>query len=198
MNVGARKGHGIGRVESTEPAARQTVTRESFTDAMAATATGVTVVTAASPEGGEPLGQTVSAMCSVSADPPTLLVCINQRSPLVAAITYAGRFAVNVLASHHVDVADTFAGRPRAGIPWDFRCADWESGALGAPLLCDAAAVFECHLHLRREVGTHIVFVGSVVHAGRRHQCPLVYADRRYRRLAVANPRPITHERETA
>src|SRR5436190_4986272 len=58
--------------------------RAEFVDAMSRAATGVTVVTSDGIAGR--FGQTVSAMCSVSADPPTLLVCINRKSPICDAI----------------------------------------------------------------------------------------------------------------
>ena len=76
---------------------------------MSGTVTGVSVVTTDGTSGR--LGLTVSSMTSVSADPPTLLVCINRRSPLVEAIRANGVFAVNVVGAHQAAVADTFAGR---------------------------------------------------------------------------------------
>src|SRR4051812_9405794 len=57
-----------------------TVDRAHFIDAMSRGVTGVTVVTTSGELGD--FGQTVSAMCSVSADPPLLLVCINRKSPI--------------------------------------------------------------------------------------------------------------------
>lgn len=62
-------------------------------------ATGVTVVTTDGPHGR--YGQTVSAMCPVSADPPALLVCVTVRSPLPAAARGNGVLAVSVLAAVH-------------------------------------------------------------------------------------------------
>lgn len=53
--------------------------RQDFVAAMGNAATGVTVVSTEGPAGH--FAQTVSAMCSVSADPPSLLVCVNERSP---------------------------------------------------------------------------------------------------------------------
>jgi flavin reductase len=124
-----------------------------------------------------------------------LLVCINLRSPLVSAVARSRRFAVNVLASDQGDVADTFAGRPLSGMPWDFRCAEWDRGTLEVPLLRDAAANFECRLHSSRELGTHVVLVGAVVRARRSNRNPLVYAERRYRGLAELVGPQATDER---
>ena len=160
--------------------------RAAFVGAMAATVTGVSVVTT---EGaGGRLGLTVSAMASVSADPPLLLVAINRRSPLVAALRANGTFGVSVLGAHQAAVADTFAGRPGAGEPFDFGAARWERGAGGAPLLVGAAARFECAVESTAEAGSHTLVIGAVRHAGRGAVQPLAYTRRRYAQPVTLGP----------
>src|SRR5829696_7592538 len=90
--------------------------RATFVNAMGAAVTGVTIVTTNGPGGR--LGRTISAMASVSADPPMLLVCVNRRSPLERAIRANGVFGVSVLAEHQADVSDAFAGRSRSATPF--------------------------------------------------------------------------------
>src|SRR3979411_1170847 len=98
------------------------VSHPAFVEALGRIATGVTVVSSVDP-GAEPGGggksgwvaQTVSAMCSVSVDPPLILVCINRRSPINAVIERSRVFCVSALATQHDHVADTFAGRPWPG-----------------------------------------------------------------------------------
>jgi flavin reductase len=151
--------------------------RERFVGAMGNAATPVTVV--ATDGGAGRFGQTVSAMCSVSADPPLVLVCIHGRSPMNAAIDGNGVFCVNVLATRHDHVADTFAGRPWPGKErWDFSCGDWESAPSGAPLLVDALTGFDCAVQHVLTAGTHRIYVGT----------PLVYADRVYGRPEPVEP----------
>ena len=75
------------RVRGPDLVATGTVGAE-FLPAMSAAATGVTVV-ATDGTGGR-YAQTVSAMCSVSAEPPLLLACLHGRSPANAAITANG------------------------------------------------------------------------------------------------------------
>src|SRR5690242_19206043 len=105
-------------------------TRAQFIEAMGRTVTSVTVVTTIGPGGR--CGLTVSAVASVSADPPMLMVCINRRSPAAAAIRRNGVFCVNLLAAHQAPLSDTFAGRPRAGEPFDFAAAEWQAGRTGS------------------------------------------------------------------
>ncbi|MEU6014942.1 flavin reductase family protein [Streptomyces sp. NPDC047515] len=147
-----------GRERTTARAARA-----DFIAAMGNAATGVTVVTTEGPAGR--FAQTVSAMCSVTADPPSLLVCVNERSPLAAAAVRNGHFGVSILSLGQAHVSDVFAGRPAPGTghaPYDFDCADWQTLDTGSPLLRDAAAVFDCHLTDAVVSGTHRVLFGAV------------------------------------
>ena len=154
---------------------------------MAAAVTGVNVVTTAG--AGGRLGLTVSAMASVSADPPLLLVAINRRSPLVAALRANGAFGVSVLGAHQAAVADTFAGGRRRASRSDFDSARWERGAGGAPLLVGAAARFDCALESTVEAGSHTLLIGAVRHAGRGAVRPLAYTRREFAQPAPLPPR---------
>jgi flavin reductase len=156
--------------------------RTDFIAAMANAATGVTVVATDGPAGRK--AQTISAMCSVSADPPTVLVAVNRRSPLAGAVATNGVFCVNVLSQQQAHVSDTFAGR-HAPRPYDFGCASWTRGVSGAPRLAGAAAAFDCELLRTMAVGTHMLFVGQVVASSVTGRVPLAYHDRGYRRLAA-------------
>src|SRR3954470_12565193 len=77
-----------------------------FRHAINAAVTGVTVVTTKTR--GRLVGHTVSAMCHVSDEPPTLLIAIRRGAPLAHAIAERGEFAVNVLADHQAHVAESF------------------------------------------------------------------------------------------
>ena len=112
-----------------------------------------------------------------------LLVCINRKSPAAAALVGNGVFTVNILAEHQSSIADTFAGRPSQGRPFDFDCAPWDIGASGTPGLIGAAARFDCALAEAIEGGTHLVAIGRVLDAAEADVAPLVYARRRYGRV---------------
>lgn len=162
------------------PPENSCVATADFVAAMAKAATGVSVVTTDGEAGR--FGITVSAVSSVSAEPPLVLVCINRKSPAVAAIAANARFAVSMLAGHQSDVARTFAGRPEAGAPYDFARHDWCEGASGLPCLAGAAASFECLLDAAIDAGTHRIFIGRVVAAEAGTVDPLVYTARDFRR----------------
>ncbi|MGF1609554.1 MAG: flavin reductase family protein [Kiloniellales bacterium] len=166
------------------PAPGDGLERESFLDAMRLAATGVTVVTTS--DGCQRLGMTVSAMSSVSADPPLLLICVNRRSPVAAAIERNGIFCVNLLSQDQRQVSDVFAGRVRTETGDRFACGGWLWRATGAPVLVGAAAHFDCRLEASYDHGSHRIFVGRVVEARAGRGAPLVYCDRGYARVAAA------------
>jgi flavin reductase len=158
-----------------------------FIRAMGAAITGVTVVT--TNLDGVPIGRTVSAMCSVSADPALLLVSIRTDSPLLAAIVARGDFAVNVLSARQAAIADAFAGHGERR--YAFEVPDWWPLAAAVPLLRGAAAHFACRVETTHEAGTHTLILGAVTRAERGRATPLAYTHRGY----VA---PLAHERIAA
>lgn len=174
------------REEHREQVASGTMTTE-FLPAMGAAASGVTVV--ATDGAGGRFAQTVSAMCSVSADPPLLLACLHGRSPANEAIAANDVFCVNVLATQHDHVADTFAGRPWAGKDrWDFSCGHWATAPSGAPRIIDAIASFDCTVEQVIKAGTHVIYVGRVQVVQTTPGTPLIYTNRTYWRPEVFAP----------
>jgi len=151
---------------------------ERFREVIGHFATGVTVITARSD--GRAHGTTASAVCSVSLEPPSLLVCMNRSSATGAAIDRSGRFAVNVLTEAQADVAARFA---RQG--GDFEGLVVEAGARGVPLLAEALAVIECRVVERARGGTHTVFIAAAERAeAREGGAPLAYFRGEFGRLA--------------
>ena len=111
-------------------------------------ASGVTVVTTRD-AAGQPQGLTASSFCSVSLDPPLVLVCVDNRLGARRAIEESGLFAVSVLRESQESVSRRFASRGTD------KFAGWRlvSGASGLPLVSGALAHIECRLadaHLAR------------------------------------------------
>lgn len=153
-----------------------------FKDALAAWASGVSVVTTRA--GGLAYGLTVSSFTSVSLDPPLVLVCIGTRNRLPEMIRGAGRFAVSLLAADQADISAQLAraGRdpgPDLGVPS-------AATSSGVPIVAGAIAHLACDLHHELVVGDHTVIVGRVVEASTRDDRePLVYHRRGYRIVAT-------------
>ena len=152
--------------------------RTTFIDAMSRVVTGVTIVTTDGPAGR--FGQTVSAICSVSADPPMVLCCINGKSPICDAIRENGRYAVNVLAAGQSTISEVFAGRSAEHGRFDFEVGDWSNDEYGLPWLDEAVASFSCDLDNAYPAGSHLIFVGKVLEVGHADRTPLLYMTRSY------------------
>lgn len=151
-----------------------------FRRALACFASGVTVVTA-SGNGRGPVGITVSAFCSVSLEPPLILVCLDNRTGAIARFIDPGApFAVNVLAEGQEQVSRDFAG-PQS---YDMHGHASVTGTVGAPLLTGAAASLECLTHAVHDGGDHRIVVGRVEAIRCREGArPLVYFQGGYRKL---------------
>lgn len=159
--------------------------RDRFLEAMRRAASVVSIVTTDGPGGR--WGVTVSSMCSVSADPPTVLACINAQHASALAIEANGVFAVNILSASQRDVSDVFAGRVQHLRQDKFACAEWETMATGCPVLQGALAVFDCRLSHSILIGSHRVVAGLVVGTAMHDGEPLVYSNRAYHALATVS-----------
>ena len=132
---------------------------------------------------GERFGLTATAVSSVSAEPPRLLVCINKSGTTHDRILASGRFCVNVLAEEQDKVAMVFAGM--GGSADDrFDTGEWTTLKTGSPVLVGAAAVFDCVLGETLDQSTHRVVFGDVVATSEcRGSDTLLYGARRFRQL---------------
>jgi flavin reductase len=161
-----------------------------FRSAMSQAVTGVNIVTTDGPEGR--FGLTVSAVSSVSAEPPMLLVCVNQKSVACSAIEANGLFAINVLATDQQSAAETFSGSDAHGDAYTFNDEEWTSVITKSPVLKCAVATFDCKIEAVIPAATHTIFIGRV-QATRAHPgTPLLYTSRSYGRplhQAGRNPR---------
>ena len=158
------------------------VEAQDYRDAMSRFAGAVHVVTTAGPAG--PRGVTVIAACSVSDNPPTILVCVNSASAGNALFLDNGVFALNTLAAHHQALSVAFSGMTGLSTEERFAHGAWDTIATGAPTLTDALATFDCELIEAKQVATHRVMFGRVtgLRVGDKVK-PLIYHDRGYQIL---------------
>jgi flavin reductase (DIM6/NTAB) family NADH-FMN oxidoreductase RutF len=145
-------------------AARRTavtiVTPQTFIQGMRQLASGVTLITTV--HDGRRAGLTATAVCSVSAEPPQLLACINRRSETHRVIARSGVFAINVLASDQQRLAEIFAGATDVYGDRRFEQAGWRELATGAPVLASCLATFDCRVVESMAAATHSIFIGKV------------------------------------
>jgi flavin reductase (DIM6/NTAB) family NADH-FMN oxidoreductase RutF len=131
-----------------------------FKQAMRHLAGAVSIVTVGT--GERRTGFTATSVSSLSVDPPTILISLNRNSSSWSALREAGSFAVNILASDQVEVADRFAGR--GGIRGSDRYVGWQWSRLGSGTLglSGALAVIDCDLEEAIERHSHAIILGRV------------------------------------
>jgi len=162
------------------------VSADNFKLGMRHLAGAVCVVT--TQHGGKKRGLTVTAICSLSVDPPSVLVCVNRLASAHDAIARSRCLAVNLLSTKHLERAQIFSGM--RGIEGDIRFAeeDWFILQTGAPALRSAVGIFDCQVVEAVPTKTHTVFVAVVVDAQfDNSQEPLLYLRGKYSK-AVALP----------
>ncbi len=152
-----------------------------FRAAMARFPGAVTIVTSAG--GGERRGITATAVCSVTADPPSLLVCLNRATGTCAMVTETGMFNVCLLAGDGGSVAMRFAGAGGVTGEEKFAEGDWQTDERGLPMLADAVATFCCEVAEQVQAGSHTVVIGQIVGIRLTEGAPLVYERSRFHRL---------------
>lgn len=129
---------------------------------------------------GEPMGITATAMSSLSMDPPSLLVCINQAATMHASMEDVSHFGVNVLHADQSDLAQMFADRTRHALRFS---SGWHLDCERPPRLADAQVSFLCRRTDHHRFGTHSIFIGVVVDVVFRDEVdPLLYLNGQYGR----------------
>jgi 4-hydroxyphenylacetate 3-hydroxylase, reductase component len=146
------------------------VTASGFRQALGQFAAGVTVVTTRDRQ-GHPLGLTVTAFCSVSLDPPLVLVSVGNRSEANAGFRDSGVFGVSVLAEDQEAVSQRFAKGGAA----KFKGIELDTGTTGVLLVPGALAHIECRLTASHPAGDHTIHLGEVVALTARPGRPLLH-----------------------
>lgn len=164
-----------------------TVDADAFREAMGSFPAAVSVITALDAD-ETPRGLTCSAFCSLSAEPPLVLACVNQRNGSLQAIRHSGGFVVNLLRAGSHDVSARFASPVEDkydGVAWE------PSPESGLPRLSDdASAHLDCRLVADIAAGSHAILIGGIRTCGSEahERCsPLLYWRRAYGSWSAAD-----------
>ncbi len=151
---------------------------------MARLGAAVNIVTTVGSDGRR--GFTASAVCSVTDDPPTLLLCVNRAHDSHDLLKANGTVCVNTLAASQEELSGIFAGFTGLTGADRFDHGDWTTLTTGSPVLKDAVVSFDCRITDVTEVGTHTVFFCEVVdiQLGEARE-GLIYFGRAYHRIVV-------------
>jgi flavin reductase (NADH)/flavin reductase/chlorophenol-4-monooxygenase component 1 len=163
------------KIETAVPEVPARVTTEEFREALSRVASTVSIV---STDGAHGIaGFTCSAVCSVTDEPPTIMVCVNRKSAANAVIKGNGVLCVSSLGAEQVELAQMFAGVGRVPMHERFAGPHWGVLATGSPFCKRSRVVLDCR------VADSVIFaeVLSAVHASDGE--PLIYHSRNYATL---------------
>ncbi len=117
---------------------------KSFWRALGMRAVGVTIVTAQGPDG--PAGFLALSATHVTADPPSMLVSIDDRTQALKAVLASRAFVINYLSAGEQALADSFGGKGTLKGADRFEPGRWQSLVTGAPVFAGAIGVIDCRL----------------------------------------------------
>lgn len=108
-------------------------------------------------------GLTLTAGCSLSTEPSTVLVCVNKSAGAHDTIRDSRAFCWNILAADHSALAYKFSGQDGSKGDMRFTEGSWQQLVTGAPSLIEAICSFDCRVVEAHDAGSHTIFVGQVV-----------------------------------
>jgi flavin reductase ActVB len=155
---------------------------DDFKDVMARFPTGVAIVTTCD-EDGNPHGLTVSSFCSVSLDPPLVLICVAKSATCFPVFERTEDFAVSILRQRHVELALRFANSKVK----KFGGGGFVTTPRGGMVVDNALATIDCRVHRRHDAGDHLILVGEVVDQVLADSgFPVVYFNRQFAAISSA------------
>ncbi|MFG1270310.1 flavin reductase family protein [Xanthobacter versatilis] len=141
-----------------------TVSADDHRSGMRHLASGVSIIT--SRDGETVVGLTATAVCSVTVDPPRMVVLVNKKVAAADTILASGALCINVLAASQAHLAKVFAGMVEGVFgPARFEHGNWHSRVSGAPVLEGALATFDCRVVKVFDESTHHALLCEVLHA---------------------------------
>ena len=152
----------------------KTIGVKSFWQAIGQRAVGATIVTAAG--SGGPAGLLGLSATHVTADPPTMLVSIDNKTSALASVLEAKHFAINYLPQGAEDIVEAFSGKSPLKGAERFEAGRWGTLATGAPVYNDAIGAIDCELEeVVERHGVSIVLGRVVDFRADPEGAPLVY-----------------------
>jgi flavin reductase (DIM6/NTAB) family NADH-FMN oxidoreductase RutF len=150
-------------------------------NALGSYGTGVTVVTSGNSK-SRLVGVTANSFTSVSLDPPIVLWSLVSTSPSLEVFDQSGRFVINVLALHQIDLSKQFSKT----LADKFAGVEFKEGLDGLPVIQNCVATFECKTIQRTVVGDHVLFLGQVENYVYESKTPLLFCQGNYVQVAEA------------
>ena len=147
-----------------------TIDADAFRSALGRFASGVTVVTTCASDGTDQ-GMTASAFCSVSLEPPLILICVEHTGSVYEPMANATTFTVNILSEGQEALARRFAGPD----PDRFEGLGFSRGGNGNAIFSEVLGYLQCKVVAKHPTGDHDILVAEVEEAMADEGRPLLY-----------------------
>jgi cob(II)yrinic acid a,c-diamide reductase len=134
---------------------------EAFREGMRNMLGGVTLVSTGRRE--QRRGMIVTSACSLTAEPPSLIVSVAKTAESHPVIATTRTFAINILSTSHLYLANRFSGKEGPKGSSRFELGSWTEGVTGSPVLSDALTSFDCKVSNEFDAGTHTIFTGLIM-----------------------------------
>lgn len=148
---------------------------ELFREVFGRFATGVAVITSATPAASG--GMTANAVCSLSLDPLLALVCFENNARTLPIVREAGRFGVNVLSADQEELARVFASKLPESEKLEGVSHRYQAGV---PIIDGALSWVACSLRELIAGGDHTIAIGKVEALGLGEGEPLLFYEGQY------------------
>lgn len=156
----------------------QNMNNRALRDALGCFATGVGVITTATP-GGHKMGLTVNSFSSLSLDPPLILWSLSLASGLSDHFVKGCPFVINFLHDGQSDLALKFA----TALEDRFKSIELRDGQGGAPIFLDNAGYLECITEAVYPGGDHAIIIGRVTGFEAGTKPPLIFHQGKFKSL---------------
>ncbi len=136
------------------------VSAKTFKSALRHLSGGVAVIATGS--GADRGGLTATSASALSAEPPTVVVCVNKTASALPTLLRERSFSINILSGDQQVIAERFSGKDGIKGAQRFEGSDWAPLATGAPVLVGALAALDCELEEVIERHSHAILIGRV------------------------------------
>ena len=150
------------QAENNSVDASQEELRSNFLSAMRLVPSPVAIIAVA--HNGQRRGLAATAWTSLSADPPTILACVNQTASAHEILRKAGAFSLNLLNHADAEIVAIFSAQRELDGNSRFQSDRWRIGSSGLPILSGSVMSLECDIVEMRKHHTHSVMIGAVRH----------------------------------
>lgn len=149
--------------------------KEKFLEVLRTTKQNVFIL--AAEKGEEKHAMTVSSVFSISLEPMSMMVSVNQQAGIHDVLGVNDKFSLNLLASNQIEIAEICSGSEEGKVR--FEHDDWEMEEI--PYLKNAQSNLFCSCKKIIPLYSHSLVIGEVdkiFHSGNMN--PLIYQDGKY------------------